>query len=127
MSPKVKKILGWVFAGLLTTMAIFSGFGKFMAAPDNDMGALATTLGFYDIRFLIGSLEIVSAILFIIPRTSTIGILLSAGYWGGAVATDLTHAHTPGPALMAIALLGLASIFRNPELFQRLLGKEVTA
>jgi DoxX-like family len=127
MSPKAKKILGWVFAGMLTVMAVGSSLGKFMATPESEMGAMFTMMGFYDIRFLIGSLELICAILFIIPRTSTLGVLLSAGYWGGAVATDLTHAHTPVPALAAIVLLGLAAIFRNPELFTRLLGGEVKA
>ena len=58
---------------------------------------------------------------------STIGVLLSAGYWGGAMATDLTHGQFPAPVLVILLIFGLATIFRNPELFARLLGKPVAS
>lgn len=61
----------------------------------------------------------------ILPRTSTIGVVLSGGYWGGAMATDLSHGQFPAPVLVAMLLLGLVALFRNPELFQRLQGKTV--
>jgi hypothetical protein len=127
MSPKAKKIIGWVLAGLMALMAIASAFGKFTADPSNEMGQLYVNMGVYDNRFLIGSLEIFCAVMLLIPRTSTIGVVLSAGYWGGAAATDLTHGQFPGVVLVFWVVLGLIALLRNPELFTRLRGKEIAS
>ena len=125
MSPKTKKILGWVFLGLLTFMALGSAMGKITATPDSEMGQQFIKIGIFDNRFLFAGLEIFCAVMLILPRTSTIGVVLSGGYWGGAMATDLSHGQFPAPVLVAMLLLGLVALFRNPELFQRLQGKTV--
>jgi putative oxidoreductase len=125
MSPKTKKIIGWVLVGLFTFFALGSAAGKLMAAPGTEMAAIAVKMGFFEVRFLIAGLEILAAVALLIPRTSTIGVVLSAGYWGGAAATDITHGQFPGPVLVAMLLLGLVALFRNPELFHRILGKPV--
>jgi hypothetical protein len=128
MSPKTKKILGWVFLGLLTFMALGSAIGKITATPDSEMGKEFIAMGFFDSRFFIASLEIFCAILLLIPRLSTIGVAVSAGYWGGAYAIHVAHAdYFPAPVFVAMLLLGLVAIFRHPELFQRLQGKPVEA
>jgi DoxX-like family len=127
MSPKAKKILGWVLASLLALLAIGSGFGKLTATPASEMGVMFTAMGFYDLRMLIGGIEILCAVLLLIPRTSTIGVWMSGGYWGGAIATDLTHGHSPVAPIIILAILGLVALVRNPEMFTRLLGKEPVA
>ncbi len=125
MSPKVKKIIGWVLVGMLTLMAIGSAFGKFTVDPSTEMGKQFVELGVYDNRFLIGGIEIFCAIMLLIPRTSTIGVVLSAGYWGGAMATHLTRGEGPGAVLVFLVLLGFIALLRNPELFPRIMGKDV--
>lgn len=127
MSPKVKKIIGWVLAGLLTLVAVGSALGKFTADPSSEMGKQFAAAGIYDVRFMIGAIEILCAVMLLIPRTSTIGVVMSAGYWGGAIATHLTHGEAPGPALIFLVLVGLIALLRNPELFTRILGKDVPA
>ena len=123
MSPKVKKILGWVFAGLVFAFMAMSGMGKIFATPESEMGVLFKTIGIWDIKVAIGILEILVGLLVLIPRVSTIGMVLAAGYWGGAIATDLTHGNPPYAILIPSVLLLLAALIRNPELFTRLMGK----
>ena len=123
MSPKAKKITGWVLVSLLSLLMIGSAMGKFTADPATEMGQQFAKMGVWDNRFLIGGLEMLCAILLLIPRTSTIGVLLTAGYWGGATATEITHSAFQPIVLILMAMLGLVALLRNPELFQRILGK----
>lgn len=60
----------------------------------------------------IASLEILSAALFLLPRTRSLGLLLVSAYLGGAMAThvqagDYPHAF-PSSALLALAWIGVA-------------------
>lgn len=127
MSAKTKNIIGWILTGLLALVMIGSAFGKFTATPESEMGQMFAANGFYDVRFLIGSLEMACAILMLIPRTSTVGMVLAGGYWGGAIATHLSHGESPAPVLAFVALMVVIALLRNPELFARLLGKETKA
>ena len=38
----------------------------------------------------IGAAEIISAILLLIPRTSSVGILLVSSFWGGAIVSHMS-------------------------------------
>jgi hypothetical protein len=127
MSAKTKNIIGWILTGLLTLVMIGSAFGKFTATPDSEMGLMFIANGIYDARFLIGSLEVLCAILMLIPRTSTVGMVLAGGYWGGAIATHISHGQSPATVLVFVALMVVIALLRNPELFSRLLGKETKA
>jgi uncharacterized membrane protein len=127
MSPKAKKIIGWVLAGMLALVATGSAFGKFTADPSSEMGQQFIKMGLFDIRFIIGGIELLCAILLLIPRTSTIGLVMFVGYWGGAIATHLSHGEGPGAPLAFLVLTGLIAIVRNPELLSRLLGKTLPA
>jgi hypothetical protein len=61
--------------------------------------------------------------LLLIPRTSTGGLMLAIGYWGGAVATDLSHGGSPVAALVALGLLAVVAFLRNSEVMARFMGK----
>ncbi|MEX1362777.1 MAG: DoxX family protein [Nannocystaceae bacterium] len=70
----------------------------------------------------IGVLEIIIAILFVIPKTSSLGTLLVTGYFGGAVVSHLA-ANQPAemmPALVLGALAWVANYFRNRNMFESL-------
>src|SRR5206468_648858 len=54
---------------------------------------------------LLGAFEIIFAILFLIPITRKLGLLLLSAYFGGAMATHLSHgenAFSPAPLLVLI-------------------------
>lgn len=71
-------------------------------------------------RVTIGVLELLCAILFLIPKTSSLGILLVTGYFGGAIVAHLTTG-TPSeaaPAIVLGAIAWLSAYLRNPHLFE---------
>jgi len=58
---------------------------------------------------LIAVLEMLSAVLFLIPQTRVVGLLLASAYLGGAIATHLQHGQLPAPPafILALAWIGI--------------------
>jgi hypothetical protein len=123
MNPKTSKIIGWVLAGLMTAFQLMTASFKLMAVEGSEMATNLAATGWWDKHIALGLLSVTCAIMFIIPRTAVFGTILMAGYWGGALATELGHGILqPILALPVILIIGSAW-FRTPELFERVLGK----
>jgi hypothetical protein len=63
---------------------------------------------------LIGAGALLSAFLLLMPRTSSLGILLTSSFWGGAICIHMAHGE---PFLLQAALLVLSwagAYLRNP-------------
>jgi len=124
MNPKTRNIIGWALTIALAGFLLFSAAGKFM---DNEqMRAMLPALGLTAEKArIIGIVEIVATLLFLIPRTGVLGSMLLAAYLGGAIATHVTHPEA-GPATFAILIqcvLFITAAIRFPELNARLLGR----
>ena len=122
MSPKTKQIIGWVLGGLITALFLFSASGKLMGNPEALKMAETFGLNASVIKTL-GIVEIISALLFLYPRTGVLGTLLLAAYMGGVIATHLEHGMPIIPPCVIQAILWLVAIFRFPELTTRIMGK----
>ena len=119
-----KKLITWGLTGLVGILFLGSGAAKFMmveGTPDFEkmvkMGIDLSTLK------SIALIEIVAAILFLIPRTGVLGFALLSAYMGGAIATHLTHGL---PVLAPCVILGfvwITTLVRFPEVGQRLFAK----
>ena len=121
MSQKAIKITGWVLTivlGLLFTMSAFMKLtgNEEALAQASSMGIDAATYQF------IGVVEILSLLLFIMPRTGVIGTLLLVAYMGGAIVTHLQHQQPIAMAVTIQILLWITAFVRFPELKQRLLS-----
>ncbi len=102
MISKPRIITGWVLTGLLTALYLFSAFNKFSGSEEIKKGAAAMGLTTSQLT-QIGIIELLSVILFVIPRTGLLGTLFLAAYMGGAIATHLEHGLSVlTPALMAM-------------------------
>src|SRR5258708_9782480 len=76
-----KMIGGWVVHGLIAGMMILAGSAKgFGLFPPEEVAKLGLSLPIQ----VIGARELASAILLLIPRNSSLGLLLTSGFWGGA-------------------------------------------
>jgi len=96
--------------------------------PGTPTDEFGTRLGTKGLEYQLGTLEIIIVLLFLIPRTSTVGFVLLIGYMGGALATNLTHGFSNMEALpiyISLLLLTISAYFRNPELLSRLKGETV--
>lgn len=123
MSQKTIKITGWVLSILLALLFTMSAF---MKLTQNEAAiAQASAVGIDATTYLyIGIVEIISLILFLIPRTAILGTLLLVAYMGGAIATHLQHQQPIGMAVGVQVVLWITAFVRFPELKQRLLGIE---
>lgn len=121
MSNKAIKITGWVMTiilGLILTMSALMKLtqNETALAQASSFGIDATVYQF------IGMIEIISLILFIIPRTGILGTLLLVAYLGGAIVTHLQHHEPIAVAVIIQILLWFTAYIRFPELKQRLIS-----
>lgn len=100
-------ILAFVFIG----GAIYKLVGP--AAVQDQFRAL----GLSEFRVPIAVLELICALLFLIPRTWVIGALLLASYMGGAMVAHLSHGESPLVPAAVLALVWLLIYLKKPDFF----------
>jgi hypothetical protein len=105
------KIAGLVLHILIGGLLIFTGLQKVLGLVPPE--ALAK-YGLGDEVRLIGAGAILTALLLLIPRTSSLGILLTSSFWGGAICIHMAHGE---PYLFQAAMLVVSwagAYLRNP-------------
>jgi hypothetical protein len=111
-SSKLKNIIAWVIAGLLTALFVFSASGKFLHPEQMEQ------LNLGNWRVIIGIGEISSALLFLFPKTNKFGLLLLSSYMGGAIIIHMTNSLSIVMPSLVLILVWLVGYLRNPELFK---------
>lgn len=116
---KYRQIAGWVVLVLVAIVMLFAGAGKlFGFAPQRVMEQL-NSYGLDDEIVIVGLAEVVSAVMLVIPRTWSLGILVTSSFWGGAIVAHLTaddYASTAAPVVLLI-LTWVGSWLRHPQTF----------
>jgi UPF0716 family protein affecting phage T7 exclusion len=119
MNMKTKSIIGWVLSGIVFLLMAASAADKISGSAHS----LQMTQSFGiapDTYRLLGIIELISAILFLIPRTGILGLLLLTSYVGGAIATHLQHGQSIIFPAAIEALVWIAAVIRFTELWQRI-------
>src|SRR6476660_7953040 len=94
-----QKVGGWVLHGLIAGMMILAGSAKVLGFfPPEEVAKLGLSLPIQ----VIGVGELASAVFLLIPRTSSLGLLLTSGFWGGAICLHMSKAE---PFVMQSAML----------------------
>ncbi len=128
------RVLSWLFVLLLLAMHAMALMGKINPpAEGTPEYAMAAKLGMAGLEFPLLIVELLTVVLFLVPRTSAIGAVLMIGYMSGVLATFLTHdLNDPAapvqmgrvaiaiPGFVMLAFAAFAAWVRNPELAQRL-------
>jgi uncharacterized membrane protein YphA (DoxX/SURF4 family) len=125
MSTKAQRITGWVLTGLFGLfMIVASGSGKFLEFPNKAemMEKLQIPLSLLPI---LGVIEIAAAVLFLIPRTSFLGAILTTAYLGGALWTHLRVGDTWFFPIIIGVVMWVALGLRQPAIFKLALGQSV--
>lgn len=122
MTTSKSKLTGWILSILLALFLIgASAMGKFTEWEGKTQ--MFEKMGFTtDLMFKIGVLEVIIAILFVIPRTGFLGAILLTGYLGGAT---VTHLRVGEPVFMPVIIgivVWVALGLRCPEIFSLALG-----
>jgi hypothetical protein len=113
---KGRKIAAWILVGLISALLIMSASMKLFASTDSMMAKNFIKFGLEDKLILIGMGELISAILFLIPRTSSLGVLLLSSHFGGAIATHMEHGQEYIPVAILLLLTWVANYLRNPKM-----------
>ena len=91
MENKISKTKLWtsyVMSGLVVLFMLMDSIMKFVKPPEVIEGTVA--LGFAEQHIpVLGTLGLISTLLYAFPRTSILGAILLTAYFGGAVATHL--------------------------------------
>ncbi len=129
MKSRIGLVIGWICALLVAALNAFALVMKYVpVAPGSEAEAMLQKLGLtVNMQHVLGVVEGITLVLFLIPRTSTVGFVLMVGYMGGALATNLTHGFSNAdvmPLYITFVLLTISAYFRNPELLSRLTKKK---
>lgn len=90
--------LGWLLTGGLTFFFIMSAFGKLTGSEE--FVQMFTKHGTLEWLTIVGIGHLVSTILFVYPKTKTLGTLLLSSYFGGAIMAHISHGEAfVGPAV----------------------------
>ena len=118
---KTNKTIAWVLTGLISLAFLGSAVGKFMA--NEEALKMAANFGIDASTYmLIGVVELICLLLFIIPRTGVLGSFLLAAYMGGAIATHLEHSQSILAPCIVESFLVITAFYRFPELRNSLLN-----
>jgi hypothetical protein len=114
-----KRVVGFVLHVLIGGMMIVAGLPKLLGfAPPEHVERMGLT---ESIR-LVGTGEIITGILLLIPRTLSLGILLTSAFWGGAICVHMTHgeSYLLPSALLLVSWVG--AYLRNPAVLRSFWG-----
>lgn len=70
--------------------------------------------------WLIGGIEIIAIIIFLIPRTFMLGLLLLSSYMGGAIVIHLANGNNIFPPLIILAIIWATAWLNRPQVFYRI-------
>lgn len=112
-NSKIKNILSWTVAALLTALFLFSAAGKLFLNPGQ-----MEQMKLADWRYIIAFGEIASVLLFFWPRTNKLGTLLLSSYMGGAIILHMTGGISIVMPAAILVMVWLVAWLRNPELFK---------
>lgn len=121
MNSKTKNIILWVLTGIV--VFIFVGSGIFKLIGGDATAEMAKGVGGSNNLISLGILELIIAVLFLIPQTGVIGALLMIAYMGGALAVSFVSAQPIVPLIFIQILIWVTSVLKFPELGQRLFSK----
>lgn len=111
-----------IMSGIVILFMLFDSVFKFIQPEEVVNGTLELGYAEHHIA-IIGMLGFVSIILYTIPRTAFLGVVLLTGYWGGAIATHVRldnplFSHILFPVYLAVLAWG--AIWLRNEIVQKL-------
>src|SRR5437763_15403735 len=107
----IQLLATWIPALLIA----LSGVLKLSGSPKIVEGMAALGVGRY-VR-LLGAMELVFAALFVFPASMKLGFILASCYFGGAIATELSHDALKVNPFIPIVLLWIGAFVRDRSIF----------
>ena len=108
------RIAGLVLHVLIAGIMILAGSTKILGLfPPEEVAKLGLS------RWItvIGVGELATAILLVIPRTSSLGVLLASSFWGGAICLHMSRDTSFVPPAVLLLLTWVGAYLRQPAMF----------
>jgi hypothetical protein len=106
-----KRVVGLVLHVLIGGLMIAVGTPKFLGLAPQEQVA---RLGLSDSIRLIGAGEIITGVLLLIPRTLSLGILLTSAFWGGAICLHMSRGESYLLQSVLLVLCWVGAYLRYP-------------
>jgi hypothetical protein len=117
---KWARITGLVLHILIAVLMLLAGslkvLGMIPADQLADLGPIGQRIG------LIGTGEMITALLLVIPRTASLGILLASGFWGGTICFHLSGGESYWVQSALLLLTWVGAYLRIPATFSSFWG-----
>jgi hypothetical protein len=114
-----KTITGWVVHGLIGGIMLLAGSAKVLGLfPPEQVEKLGLSVPIQ----VIGAGELVTALLLLIPRTASLGVLLTSGFWGGAICLHLSKGEPFVLQSVFLVLSWVGAYLRVPGTFASFAG-----
>jgi hypothetical protein len=105
------KIAGLVLHVLIGGLLIFTGTQKVLGSfPPEAL----VKFGLGEQARLIGAGALLSGLLLLVPRMSSLGILLTSSFWGGAICIHMAHGEPYLLQALMLVLSWAGAYLRNP-------------
>jgi hypothetical protein len=105
------KIAGLILHILIGGLLVFTGSQKILGlTPPDALGKY----GLSEYMRLIGVGAVIAAVLLLIPRTSSLGILLISAFWGGAICIHMAHGERYVFQSVTLLLSWVGAYLRSP-------------
>lgn len=115
---KYRGIAGRILLTLVAVIMLLAGSGKLLGFAPEMVVEQLEGFGLGNDLILIGLAEVASALLLLIPRTSSFGVLMTSAFWGGAIVAHLAGDDYAGTAvpLLLLVLTWAATVLRYPQM-----------
>ena len=107
-------IFGCILSGLACVIIVYSGVNKILGSADMIESLNRINLGDY-VR-IIGVIEILCVVIYLIPRTSNLGFFLLCSYVGGIIVAEWGMGYPPGLGIIVALFIYAGTLMRKPEL-----------
>lgn len=116
-------VAGWIVHLLVGGMMVFAGAGKAFGFAPPEIVTKMNEIGFGDKLVLIGAGELIAAVLMLVPRTLSLGVLLTSGFWGGVICIHMAkgESYAMGSAMLVLTWVG--AYLRCPAMFASFRGR----
>ena len=119
-----KTVAGWVLHGLVAGIMLLAGSAKVLGLfPPEQVEKLGLSVPIQ----VIGAGELVSAILLLVPRTASLGVLLTSGFWGGAICLHMSKGEPFVLQSVLLLLTWVGAYLRVPWTFASFAVSSVNA
>lgn len=119
---KARHITAWILSALITLMFTISAVAKFLRPSEVMIAVQKWNLT--DELTMIGIGELVSALLFFIPKTHSLGVLLLSAYMGGAIVTHMQNDEPYIVQAITLLVIWIVAYLRDPAVLNSFTKKE---